>query len=126
VKSAVLWDVTACNPVKLTYVSEEVAASVFRVEEESKQQADMEGANSSETSVYFCLTTLRHIPEDSILQRTATPTKHVTLRKLPLVLCPVIWKIYLGPRDPLSKFSSFYLKTGGEPVSETSYILLFR
>jgi hypothetical protein len=31
------WDITPCSPVKVTGVSEEHAASIFRVEEYAKQ-----------------------------------------------------------------------------------------
>jgi hypothetical protein len=33
VKNSVFWDITLCSPIKVTDVSEEHAASIFRIEE---------------------------------------------------------------------------------------------
>jgi hypothetical protein len=57
-KMVVFWNVVWCSFVILTDISEELTASIFRVE----------AVSSSETSVNIYQTTRCNIPEDSHLQ----------------------------------------------------------
>jgi hypothetical protein len=65
-KSSVLWVITPCSPLKAD-VSEEHVASIFKSEEQAKQESSMK------ISADFQRTTRRYIPEDRTLRLLNLP-----------------------------------------------------
>jgi hypothetical protein len=67
-KSSIFRDITLRSSLKLTDVSEEHVAYIFRVEEHAKQETSVKaGCKSSEISVDFQRTTRCYVPEETIL-----------------------------------------------------------
>jgi hypothetical protein len=65
-KMTVFWAAAPCSLVEV-YVSEVLTAPIIRVMSDHLGTLMMEAARTSETSVNFCQTTLRNIPEVSRL-----------------------------------------------------------
>jgi hypothetical protein len=80
------WDIMPCIPLKVTDISEEYVASIFRVKEQTKQETsitlvmlvsclacyltmNMGATCSSETSIDIQQTTRRYIPENITFRR---------------------------------------------------------
>jgi hypothetical protein len=82
--SSILWHITPCSPLKVTGVSEEYVASIFRVE-----YAKQETSVKQLTRMF-----LRYIPEDKTLHKHQWENfkgiyKYLKIRFVSLIQCTI-------------------------------------